>query len=319
MLEHQDTVVFGDSGNHDNNGSGTIKQLSLFKHLKKKNANDAQLLMNRIALLQKEEERARRKIEQTKERAHAIIAVREDNERRIQEWVAATEEEKNKLEQMRHLNAASAEETQVLRARQLAKIAQSKKDVVKESRVKQSKLRNDVIKMKEDEVKSKMERHLELKRQEAESKARREEQKRLHDQKVREHFEQKARMEEAEVKRAEALVKALEQKEREWIERLRETQSVQEQTFVHLESALKNGSRSPDANRKGGSRSGSGSPETESRRRAHSQSGNSRSQSSGGVAEGFSAGKTGGSTKQRTRRPEVAEGRGRTRKVTGHH
>ncbi len=45
MLEHQDTVVFGDSGTQDMNGSDSVKQLSLFKHLKKKNANDAQLLM----------------------------------------------------------------------------------------------------------------------------------------------------------------------------------------------------------------------------------------------------------------------------------
>lgn len=44
------------------------RKLSLYKHRKKQAANDAQLLMNRIALLQKEEERARKKIEQTKER-----------------------------------------------------------------------------------------------------------------------------------------------------------------------------------------------------------------------------------------------------------
>lgn len=37
------------------------RQLNVYKHVKKKAANDAQLLMNRIALIQKEEERAKKK------------------------------------------------------------------------------------------------------------------------------------------------------------------------------------------------------------------------------------------------------------------
>ena len=51
------------------------RRLSILKHKKKQAANDAQLLMNRIALLQKEEERARKKIDQTKDRASGITTV----------------------------------------------------------------------------------------------------------------------------------------------------------------------------------------------------------------------------------------------------
>ena len=45
---------------------------------------------NRIALLQKEEERARKKIEKTKTRAVEILALRDENERRIKDWIAAS-------------------------------------------------------------------------------------------------------------------------------------------------------------------------------------------------------------------------------------
>lgn len=117
-----------------------------------------------------------------------------------------------------------------------------KKEAVRDSRIMKHKLRNDVIKMKEDEIKRKQERHEELKRQEQEIREKKEQKKREQEKKVKEYFEHKARMEEAEVRRAEALVKALEQKEREWIERLRETQNTQERTFVELECTLQQGS-----------------------------------------------------------------------------
>jgi hypothetical protein len=43
------------------------------------------LFQNRIALLKKEEERAWRKIQQTKKRADEILAMRRENERRIEQ------------------------------------------------------------------------------------------------------------------------------------------------------------------------------------------------------------------------------------------
>eukprot|EP00981_Chlorochromonas_danica_P009519 scaffold2709_cov163-Ochromonas_danica.AAC.21 len=72
----------------------SIHQLSICKHVKKKAANDAQLLMNRIALIQKEEERARKKIQQTKERAAEILSLRHDTEERLRAYSAAANEGK---------------------------------------------------------------------------------------------------------------------------------------------------------------------------------------------------------------------------------
>lgn len=222
--------------------SDSIRLLSIHKHSKKKAANDAQLLMNRIALLQKEEERARRKIEKTKERANVILAIRDSNERKIEQFIQAAEEEKQHTEVLHQQHAATEEETRVLKDRQIKKMLSRKKEAVRDSRIMKHKLRNDVIKMKEDEIRRKQERHEELKRQEMEAKQRKEEKKREQERRIKEHFELKARMEEAEVRRAESLVRALEQKEREWIERLRATQDTQERTFVELEATLQQGS-----------------------------------------------------------------------------
>jgi hypothetical protein len=221
---------------------GPIQRLSLYKHQKKKAANDAQLLMNRIALLQKEEERAQRKIERTRERAIAVLAIRDENERKIQEFISAADEQKMHRELLHQQNAATEEETKALKARQIEKLMMQKREIVKDSRITKHKLRNDVIKMKEDDVRRKQIRHEELKQKEMEVKLRREEKKREHEKRVREAFEKKAQAEAEEVQRASELVRMLEQKEREWIEKLRYTQVTQEQTFVELESALKNNS-----------------------------------------------------------------------------
>lgn len=56
-------------------GGDISRRLSILKHKKQQASNDAQLLMNRIALLQKEEERARKKIDQTKDRASGITII----------------------------------------------------------------------------------------------------------------------------------------------------------------------------------------------------------------------------------------------------
>ena len=63
------------------------RKLSIIKHRKKQATNDAQLLMNRIALLQKEEDRARKKIDFTKEKAKDIILLKSENETRIKAHV----------------------------------------------------------------------------------------------------------------------------------------------------------------------------------------------------------------------------------------
>ena len=53
-------------------------------HKQKHAEQDALLLENRIALLKKEEQRAWRKIQQTKKRADEIVAMRRENEKKLE-------------------------------------------------------------------------------------------------------------------------------------------------------------------------------------------------------------------------------------------
>ena len=54
-------------------------QLLESKMMRKKAEEDAQLLANRIALLQMEEKKAMKKIDETKKKAHEIIVLKERN------------------------------------------------------------------------------------------------------------------------------------------------------------------------------------------------------------------------------------------------
>ena len=61
------------------------------RHRKKQADHDRQLLQNRLELLKKEEMRALKKIEKTKARAHEIINLRKENDRKHQERVLSSE------------------------------------------------------------------------------------------------------------------------------------------------------------------------------------------------------------------------------------
>ena len=64
------------------------------QHRKKQADNDRQLLLNRIALLKKEEARAWKKIEKTKGRAEEIIQMRMENEKRTEAREASSKKQR---------------------------------------------------------------------------------------------------------------------------------------------------------------------------------------------------------------------------------
>lgn len=218
------------------------RKLSINKHRKKQAANDAQLLMNRIALLQKEEERARKKVEQTKERAKEIVAIRSENEQRVQEWMEAAEKERRLREENHRKNFEQEEESRMLKVKHIEEVMMKKKESVEKLREMKQKLREDAIRLKESDIRKKQEMRLEVKRKEEEARLRRQREKEEFDRKAREYYENKVKAEEEEARRAEKLVQALEKKEREWLERLRSTQTEQERAFFELEHTLQGGS-----------------------------------------------------------------------------
>ena len=221
-----------------NDDANVTRKLSVLKHRKKAASNDAQLLMNRIALLQKEEERARKKINHTKDRVEEIMGLRASNESKMKAFNDIADEQNSLKDAIQKKNKAQEAENRKNIQIQTATLLESRKGTVSVMRDQRKKALKSIVKEQQDEVKRKQKKRLEIRRQEEEARKRKEAEKAAQDRKVREEFERKAAAEEAEAKRAEKLVKALEKKEREWIERLRLAQKTQEDAFEYLEETL---------------------------------------------------------------------------------
>lgn len=189
-------------------------------------------------MLQKEEERARKKIEQTKERALEILLMRAENEKRVLNYFEATG--KN-TEHRRTLQSKAREndyEMRRQRAEQLESIHLKRREDVTEMQQERKELTRIMLKDQEKDLRMKQRMREEIRKKEEEARNRREMEKRENDRKIKEAYEKKAAVEESDARKAEKLVKALERREREWMIKLRDAQSVQETAFEQLETAL---------------------------------------------------------------------------------
>lgn len=189
-------------------------------------------------MIQKEEERARKKIEQTKERASEILSLRQDTEKRVSAYANATGE----VKQLQQVLLAKNREQEVAgrqaRAQRIELIQKKKKEEVGEMLMEKKYLAQMVIEEQEKAIQAKQKRREEIRKMEEEMKAKKEQERLEKERKIKEFYEKKVAEEAAEAKKAEKLVRALEKKEREWIEKLRQAQAVQEAAFEHLEEAL---------------------------------------------------------------------------------
>lgn len=221
------------------------RKLNIYKHIKKKAANDAQLLMNRIALIQKEEERAKKKIDQTKDKAQEILELRHETEKRAKEFSEAN----GKLKQIQEVRLAKNREQdgkgKEARALKLEAVKRKKEEDVRELQTEKKYLNQLILQEKEKEIATKQKKREEVKRMEEEIKLKKEKEEREKKKKMKEQYEQRLKEEAAEAKRAERLVKSLEKKEKEWIEKLKMAQDVQEAAFEQLEIALIKDQRGP--------------------------------------------------------------------------
>ena len=225
----------------DKLSSGSVnvnRKLAVYKHRKKDAANNAQLLMNRIALLQKEEERARKKIDHTRDRADDILHMRADNAGKMKHFMDHAASEKSKQDEIQRKNKQQEEENKRNIQVKAQILFESRRGRVLEMRNDRKKALKSIVKEQQGEVKRKQKKREEIRQAEAEMKKKREDAKAALDRKIQEEYESKALAEEAEARRAEKLVKALEKKEREWIEKLRLAQKTQEDAFGYLEGTL---------------------------------------------------------------------------------
>jgi len=219
--------------------SGDVsRELSVLKHRKKQAANDAQLLLNRIALLQKEEERARRKIEQTKDRASDILSMRDENYKRVERFVCSAEEEAALQNTLHEKNLAMDANARATRMSQIKKVLTQRQQAVKNMRDEKKQHEQELLANFEKDLAAKQQKRDAVKYKEEVARLKKIAMKEAAERKKHEQFLALAAEQEKEARKAEQFVQMLEQKEKDWFNRLQQTQQVQENAYVYLEGAL---------------------------------------------------------------------------------
>lgn len=222
-------------------------------------------------MIQKEEERARKKIQETKERAAEILALRQENEKRVRAYSNAVGEVKKVQQVLLAKNREQDTEGRKAREQRFALLQNRRKEEVGEMVMEKRYLSQLMVQEQHREIEQKQKRREEVRRQEEEMKMKKEQERLDRERKMKEFYAQKVAEEAAEAKRAEKLVKALEKKEQEWIERLKSAQTVQDTAFEQLERALVTSNNVNGENRQSMSRSSqltystSGSPDSSTR------------------------------------------------------
>ncbi|RLN95337.1 hypothetical protein BBJ28_00019337 [Nothophytophthora sp. Chile5] len=209
-------------------------------------SKDALLLKNRIALLKAEEEKAWKKIEQTRRRAAELLKLRQDNDRAA--------------EMLRGLAMEVERETQasiqvkrelVLSIDSIPKKKEISQQLTEARRCEAQQLKEDKQRWKEimdrqkrDELHDAIRRKEEVENQKEALRAKKMQHKQDVDKLNRERALEKLRAEEEQTRQREAEVQDMERQELELIQRLRNTQHLQKQAFEELEAALSGGAGS---------------------------------------------------------------------------
>lgn len=205
------------------------------KLTRKRAEGDLQLLMNRIALLETEEQKATNKIIETKSRATEIRQIKKRNEDTVQEQFSIT---LGREIAVKMANERALSEREITRR----KLSVSRKIVEDMNRLKASEKKQESRKFDEFAQNVRMQAEIE-RRKKAEVIKRKEEMFRQQREREREEKELAARLEYAQkiemerVKREEAdrLIRELERKEQDLIQRLKKAQEKQQEVnTVHF-------------------------------------------------------------------------------------
>jgi len=225
------------------------------KEARKRAELDAQLLANRIALLKQEEEKAWKKIEETRKRAQEITSLRAENE---DKYAAKESFYKNKWESIRTAQAQNAYQRDTMRKNR-EEVLKAHHDA-KQAYVSNAKMasQQNLMEKKQRQAAEKQlneQRTQYIKKQKDDAKRRLESEQQAKLLQYRQEYEARIAEEEMLRARTEALVGQMEKEEMELIQRLQNTQTVQRNAFEELESALGTTSQSRRPGPKAGKRS----------------------------------------------------------------
>jgi len=217
--------------------------LTTAKEARKRAELDAQLLANRIALLKQEEEKAWKKIEETRKRAQEILELRNANE---QKFAAKEQFYKQKWESIRNAQSHNAYMREQARKNK-GEVAKAHLDS-KGASVRNAKLvsQEALMEKKQREASERSmntQRTAYIKAQREQAKSRMEQEKQARLLQYQQDYEARVAEEEMLRARTEALVAKMEKEEMELIQRLQNTQTVQRSAYEELETALGSTSR----------------------------------------------------------------------------
>jgi len=208
------------------------------KEARKRTELDAQLLANRIALLKQEEEKAWKKIEETRKRASEIMELRKQNE---QKFNAKEDMYRAKWESIRNAqaqNAMSREQAKASRDETRRGLLEQKHQNAQNTKQQSQQILIQKKAREEADHEANRQRSNYLKQRKEEAKRRLEEEHQAQMEKLRDDCEARTAQEDLLRARTEALVAKMEKEEMELIQRLQNTQTVQRNAYEELEVAL---------------------------------------------------------------------------------
>ncbi|EEQ97737.1 conserved hypothetical protein [Perkinsus marinus ATCC 50983] len=243
-------------GHHSHNTSTATSQLqgevshmratlTLAKESRKRSELDAQLLANRIALLKQEEEKAWKKIQETRRKAEQINTLRAENEAKMLAREEMHKKQRQATEAIQVRNASLKDKSRQQREASKSAVLETKRYLVREGREEQMKLQRQRQEewMRDRGLNTTRVTAIRNQKENARKKIEEEKLRKLENSRI--EYENKVQQEEAIRSRTESLVSAMEREEMELIQRLQNTQNIQRSAYQELENALGKSSRSP--------------------------------------------------------------------------
>jgi hypothetical protein len=226
--------------------------LTTAKESRKRAELDAQLLANRIALLKQEEEKAWKKIEETRKRASEIMDLRAANESK---FAAKEDFYKAKWQSIRDAqtqNHKNRDKAKAIREATRGGLLEERQQNAQKTKNQSQQFLLQKKQREAAERQGNIERGNLIKQKKDEAKRRLEEDRLAQLEKFREDYESRTSQEEMLRTRTEALVAKMEREEMDLIQRLQNTQTVQRNAYEELEAALGQTAQQVSSNRSTG-------------------------------------------------------------------
>lgn len=220
--------------------SGSQNPMLDIKNSRKRTEADLQMLANRIALLRTEEERAKVKVAETKQRANDIQRLKKRNKAVQDQALQAKLEKELKEKELREKvkKEKRIRQTKVEVTRKI--IAESRKEEAERLKVTiRSQMNESASGREQQEQVNRAKAAAERARRE-EVKQRREREKEKKEREIQRRYEKQLELERQKAEEAQALIEKMEREEAELIENLKATQKQQEEAYAKLQRSLEN-------------------------------------------------------------------------------